>query len=108
MQPTISIPKNWEYPRFTFSDRIQQGIIVGMEYYVKDSFLADKYDNGWRYSVTPHKNSDELLHYHEEQIQQLSPEKLQAQTIAEIGEHQQQIDVLMQQLADVKGSRTDG
>ncbi|MBN4003362.1 MAG: hypothetical protein HWQ58_16745 [Nostoc sp. LPT] len=63
---------------------------------------------GWRYSVIPDKNSEELLHYHEEQIQQLSPEELQAQIQAEIDEHQQQIDALKQQLAAVARGRTDG
>jgi hypothetical protein len=31
MQPTISIPKHWDYPRFTFGQRTQQGVILGMD-----------------------------------------------------------------------------
>jgi len=103
MQLTISIPKNWDYPRFTFAQRTQQGFIIGMEYYAKDSFLAQRYSSGWRYSVITHNNSEDLLHYHEEQIQQLSPEELRSQIRAEINDHQQQIDVLKQQLAAVIG-----
>jgi hypothetical protein len=29
MQPTISIPKHWEYPRFALEQRTQDGIILG-------------------------------------------------------------------------------
>ncbi|MBD6620774.1 hypothetical protein FNW02_34705 [Komarekiella sp. 'clone 1'] len=89
MQPTITIPKDWDYPRYTFGQRTQQGIIVSLEYYTKDSFLAERYGSGWRYSVTPHKNSEELLHYHQEQIQPLSQAELSAQIITEIDAHQQ-------------------
>ncbi|WP_193199659.1 hypothetical protein [Nostoc sp. MG11] len=108
MQPVILIPKHWEYPRFALEERTKQGIIIGFEYYAKDSFLAERFGNGWRYSVTPHKNSEELLHYHQEQIQPLSPEELQAQITAEIDAHQQQIDILRQQLTDVAGGYTNG
>ncbi|MBW4617441.1 MAG: hypothetical protein KME21_30335 [Desmonostoc vinosum HA7617-LM4] len=105
MQPTISIPKHWEYPRFSLGQRTQQGIIIGFEYYPQDSFLAERYGNGWRYSVMTHRNSEDLLHYHSEQIQQLSLEELSSQIQAEIDEHQQQIDALKQQLVVVtKGS----
>ncbi|MBD2473241.1 hypothetical protein [Nostoc sp. FACHB-145] len=31
MQPTISIPKHWDYPSFTFGQRTQQGLIIGLE-----------------------------------------------------------------------------
>jgi hypothetical protein len=48
---------------------------------------AERYGNGWRYSVIPHKNSDELLHYHQEQTQQLPPEELRVQIQTEIDEH---------------------
>jgi hypothetical protein len=53
MQPTITIPKGWEYPRFTLGERTKQGIIVGIEYYPADSQLAHEYGQGWRYSVMP-------------------------------------------------------
>ena len=68
MQPTISIPQHWGYPRFALEQRTQQGFILGMKYYAKDSFLAQTYGSGWRYSVIPNTNSEELLHYHSEQI----------------------------------------
>ncbi|MBE9053536.1 hypothetical protein IQ243_24650 [Nostocales cyanobacterium LEGE 11386] len=31
MQPTISIPQNWKYPRFTVGQRTEQGIIIGIK-----------------------------------------------------------------------------
>ncbi|MBE9037205.1 hypothetical protein [aff. Roholtiella sp. LEGE 12411] len=108
MQPTITIPKDWNYLCFTFGDRTQQGIIIGFEYYAEDSFLAERYGSGWRYSVIPHKNSDELLHYHESQIKPLSPEELSSQIIAEIDCHQQQIDVRKQQLLMVRRGSING
>jgi uncharacterized membrane protein len=108
MKPTISIPKNWDCPRFTFGQRTKQGTIVGIEYYALDSCLAQRYGSGWRYTVIPDKNSEELFHYHEEQLQQLSPQELQAQIIAEIEEHQQQIKVLQQQLLAIAGGASDG
>ncbi|MHC5779372.1 hypothetical protein [Nostoc sp.] len=33
MQPTISIPQHWGYPRFALEQRTQQGIILGFHYY---------------------------------------------------------------------------
>ncbi|WP_269456210.1 hypothetical protein [Nostoc sp. NIES-3756] len=40
MQSTISIPKHWDYPRFCFGQRTQQGVIFGLEYYPADTQLA--------------------------------------------------------------------
>ncbi|MBW4617700.1 MAG: hypothetical protein KME21_31825 [Desmonostoc vinosum HA7617-LM4] len=108
MQPTISIPNNWDYPRFTFGQRTQQGIIIGCEYYPADTLLAHEYGNSWRYAVLIDKNSEEVRHYFDDQIQTLSLAELRAQIIAEIDEHTQQIDALKQQLAAVTGGRTDG
>jgi hypothetical protein len=107
MQPTITIPKGWEYPRFTFDERTQQGIIVGLEYYPADSQLAHEYGQGWRYSVMPNKNFQEVRHYFDDQIQTLSVAEIQAQLMAEIDAHQQQIAVLQQQLTAI-GGRADG
>nr|WP_322666587.1 hypothetical protein [Dendronalium sp. ChiSLP03b]MDZ8209193.1 hypothetical protein [Dendronalium sp. ChiSLP03b] len=98
MQPTISIPKDWEYPRFTFGQRTQQGIVIGIEYKPANTQLAYQYGHGWRYAVLPHKNADEVQYYFEDQIQALSVAEIQAQIIAEIEEYQQQIKVLQQQL----------
>jgi hypothetical protein len=106
-QPTISIPNNWDYPRFSFSQRTQQGVIVGMEYYLTNSQLAYQYGQGWRYAVMHHDDCEEIRHYFDDQIQTLSLAELRAQIIAEIDEHTQQIDALKQQLAAVTGGRVD-
>ncbi len=108
MQPTITIPKGWEYPRFTLGERTQQGMIVGLEYYPADSQLAHEYGHGWRYSVMPNKNSQEVRHYFDDQIQTLSIAEIQQQIQAEIEDHQQQIKTLQQQLVVIKGGNTNG
>ncbi|MBD2492291.1 hypothetical protein [Aulosira sp. FACHB-615] len=104
MQPTISIPTGWEYPRFTFGQRTQQGIVIGLEYKPAGTQLAHEYGNSWRYTVLPDKHSDEVRHYSEDQIQTLSVAEIQQQLQAEIEEHQQQIKAIQEQLAAIGGS----
>ena len=53
---------------------------------------------GWHYVLMPNKNSDELFHFQENQIQPLSPEELFDQITAEIDFYQQQISILNRQL----------
>ncbi|AUB43365.1 hypothetical protein COO91_09540 (plasmid) [Nostoc flagelliforme CCNUN1] len=62
---------------------------------------------GWRYALMPKKNSDELFHFQENQIQPLSPQELFSQIRAEIDFYQQQIAILQQQLAVVTGGFTN-
>ncbi|MBD2302827.1 hypothetical protein [Nostoc sp. FACHB-190] len=104
MQPTISIPQDWEYPRFIFGQRTQQGIVIGLEYKPANTQLAYEYGNSWRYTVLPDKHSDEVRHYSQDQLQTLSIAEIQQQLQAEIDEHQQQIKVLQQQLTAIGGS----
>ncbi|MBD2364653.1 hypothetical protein H6G36_26350 [Anabaena minutissima FACHB-250] len=99
MQPTISIPKGWEYPRFTLGQRTKQGLIIGIQYYATDTLLAYEYGTGWRYTVMADKNSEEVRSYFDDQIQTLSVAELQAQLQTEIDHHQQQIKALQEQLA---------
>jgi len=103
MQPTISIPKHWDYPRFVFGQRTQQGVILGLEYYPPDTQLAYQYGHGWRYGLMPHKQSEDIFHYQESQLKQLSKQELLAQITAELEQHQQQIMILQQQLAAIRG-----
>ncbi len=107
MQPTISIPRHWGYPRFALEQRTQQGIILGLEYYPNGIELAEQFGDGWRYALMPHKNSDELFHFQESQIQPLSPQELLSQITAEIDFYQHQINILTQQLTALTGVRTD-
>jgi len=97
-----------EYPRFTFGQRTQQGLIIGMEYKPADTQLAHEYGNSWRYTVLPDKHSDEVRHYSDDQIQTLSIAEIQQQLQAEIEEHQQQIKVLQQQLVAIIGGSSNG
>ncbi|QFS52155.1 hypothetical protein [Nostoc sphaeroides] len=108
MLPTISIPQHWDYPRFALEQRTKQGIILGLHYYPSGTELAEQFGDGWRYALMPNKNSDELFHFQENQIQPLTPEELFRQITAEIDFYQQQISILQQQLAVVIGGSTNG
>ncbi|MCC5651918.1 hypothetical protein LC609_19280 [Nostoc sp. XA013] len=98
MQPTISIPGHWGYPRFAFDQRTEQGTILGLYYYPSGTELANEFDKGWRYVLMPNKNSDEISYLQENQIQPLTPEELFQQITAEIDFYQQQISILNRQL----------
>jgi hypothetical protein len=108
MQPTISIPQHWGYPRFALEQRTQQGIILGLQYYPNGTELAEQFGNGWRYALMPDRNSDELFHFQENQIKLLTPEELLSELIAEIDFYQQQIAILQQQLAALSGGSSNG
>lgn len=103
MQPTILLPKHWDYPRFIFGQRTQQGVILGLEYYPADTQLAYQYSHGWRYALMPNKQSEDIFHYQESQLKPFSTQELLAQITAELEQHQQQIMILQQQLAAVTG-----
>ncbi|WP_373529044.1 hypothetical protein [Nostoc sp.] len=108
MQPTISIPKHWAYPRFALEQRTKQGIILGLQYYPNSTELAEQFGGGWRYALMPKKNSDELFHFEESQIQPLSPQELFSEITAEIDFYQQQIAILQQQLTVITGGANNG
>ncbi|MHC5747378.1 MAG: hypothetical protein ACYTXT_36985 [Nostoc sp.] len=108
MQPTISIPQHWAYPRFALDQRTKQGMILGLYYYPNGTELAEQFDEGWRYVLMPNKNSDEISYLQEDQIQSLSPQELFTQITAEIKFYQQQIAILQQQLVAITGGSTNG
>ena len=107
MQPTISIPRHWGYPRFALEQRTTQGIILGLYYYPSGTELAEQFDDGWRYVLMPNKNSDEISYLKEDQIKPLTPEELFSEITAEIKFYQQQISILQQQLAVLTGDFTN-
>ncbi|BBD70662.1 hypothetical protein NIES4072_70290 [Nostoc commune NIES-4072] len=108
MQPTISIPQHWEYPRFAMEQRTKHGIILGLYYYPNGTELAEQFGGGWRYALMPHRNSDELFHFQENQIQPLTPEELFNKITAEIDFYQQQISILNRQLTVLTEGATNG
>jgi hypothetical protein len=108
MQPTISIPQDWDYPRFAMEQRTKDGIILGFYYYPNGTEMAEQFGVGWRYALMPNKNSDELFHFQENQIQPLTPEELLSEITAEIEFYQSQIVILQQQLAVMTGGSTNG
>ncbi|MBC6435504.1 hypothetical protein FM036_39285 [Nostoc sp. HG1] len=107
MQPTISIPKHWEYPRFALDQRTQDGIILGLQYYPNGTELAEQFGGGWRYALMSHRNSDELFHFQENQIKPLTPQELFSEITAEIEFYQQRISILQQKLGVVSGGLTN-
>jgi hypothetical protein len=108
MQPIISIPQHWAYPRFTLEQRTEQGTILGLYYYPSGTELAEQFDDGWRYALMPNKNSDEISYLKEDQIKPLTPEELFSEITAEIKFYQQQISILQQQLAVLTGGSSNG
>ena len=108
MQPTISIPRHWGYPRFALDQRTNQGIILGLQYYPSGTELAEQFGDGWRYALMPNKNSDELFHFQESQIKPLTAEELFSEITAEIEFYQQRIAILQQQLVAMTGGSTNG
>ncbi|MEA5503560.1 hypothetical protein VB735_10670 [Halotia wernerae UHCC 0503] len=108
MQPTISIPHGWDYPRFTFGQLTTKGVVVGLVYYQKGTHLAEEFGEGWRYTISPNKHSEEVHHYLEDELTLLSSEELQAQIKAEIDCHQNQIKSLIQQLSICKNCMYSG
>ncbi|BCL39811.1 hypothetical protein [Nostoc sp. MS1] len=103
MQPTISIPKDWDYPRFVFGQRTQQGVILSLEYYPVNTQLAYEYGHGWRYGLMRDKHCQEISHYQESQLKTLSTQELLTQITTELEQHQTQIMILQQQLAAITG-----
>ena len=108
MQPTISIPQHWGYPRFAFDQRTEQGTILGLYYHPNGTELAEQFDEGWRYVLMPNKNSDEISYLQENQIQPLSPQELFTQITAEIDFYQQQISILNRQLTVLTQGSNNG
>ncbi len=108
MQPTISIPQHWGYPRFALEQRTEQGTILGLYYYPSGTELAEQFDDGWRYALMPNKNSDEISYLQEDQIQPLSVQELFTQITAEIDFYQQQISILNRQLDAITRGTSNG
>ncbi|MBD2458323.1 hypothetical protein H6G80_30180, partial [Nostoc sp. FACHB-87] len=98
MEPTISIPPGWHYPRFGFGQRTEHGQIIGLKYYAEDTYLADEYGAGWRYILLLDKHGEDEEHRTEDEINLLSPQELKTTLEAEIQNHQRQIQSLKHQL----------
>jgi hypothetical protein len=98
MQPTISIPQGWQYPRFGFGQRTERGIIIGLKYYSDDTLLAHEYGQGWRYVVLPDENDEDEEHRLEDELQLLTPQELRAEIEAEIAKRLHQIEMLTHEL----------
>ncbi|MCC5640404.1 hypothetical protein LC593_32145 [Nostoc sp. CHAB 5844] len=106
MEPTISIPPGWQYPRFTFGQRTEHGQIIGMRYYEQDTYLADEYGEGWRYILLPDKNREDEEHRVEDELQLLTPQELKTQIETEINNNLRQIELLKSELRAIPVSVT--
>ncbi|MBD2565638.1 MULTISPECIES: hypothetical protein [Nostoc] len=108
MQPTITIPHGWKYPRFTLGQRTEQGIIIGIKYYLSDSLLAHEYESGWRYLVMPDINSIDEGNHLENEIKLLTPQELRAEIQTEIEKCLRQLELLKYELKAIPGGLADG
>ncbi|MCC5640584.1 hypothetical protein LC593_33090 [Nostoc sp. CHAB 5844] len=104
MEPTISIPRDWQYPRFSFGGRTQLGVIIGMKYYAENTYLGNEYGTGWHYIMLADKNGEDEEHRTEDQIQLLSPQELKTTLEAEINNHLRQVESLKHQLDAIPAS----
>ncbi|MBD2468827.1 hypothetical protein [Nostoc sp. FACHB-145] len=98
MEPTISIPPRWKYPRFTFGQRTECGQIIGLKYYAEDTYLAGEYGEGWRYDLLLDKNHEDEKTQLEDEIKLLSPQELKTVLEAEISNHLRQVQLLKHEL----------
>ncbi|MDZ8106719.1 MAG: hypothetical protein RM338_14030 [Nostoc sp. DedQUE12a] len=101
MEPTISIPKGWQYPRFIFGQRTERGAIIGMKYYAQDTYLANEYGEGWRYILLRDKNHEDEEYCMEDDLELLSPQELKTVLEAEISNHLRQVELLKHELKAV-------
>ncbi|MBD2505080.1 hypothetical protein [Anabaena azotica] len=92
MEPTISIPQHWKYPRYIPGQRTEQGEIIGMKYYAQDTYLGKQYGEGWRYVVLPDKNQEDEEHQLEDKVKLLTPEQLKTKLHAEIDYYSRQLE----------------
>ncbi|WP_414546388.1 hypothetical protein [Nostoc sp. CCY0012] len=100
MQVTITIPRGWGYPCFTFGQRTKQGIVVGIEYIPTDSLIAKEGGGGWQYGLLPDKNSKDIIYLPEEKIQQLSPKESEEEILNEIDAYLNEVAILQAQLGE--------
>ncbi|MBE9209458.1 hypothetical protein IQ244_23765 [Nostoc sp. LEGE 06077] len=98
MEPTISIPPGWRYPRFTFGQRTERGQIIGLKYYAEDTYLAEEYGAGWRYIMLLDKNHEDEKTQLEDEIKLLSPQELKTVLEAEINSYLRQVESLKHEL----------
>ncbi|MBD2459211.1 hypothetical protein H6G80_34890 [Nostoc sp. FACHB-87] len=101
MEPTISIPPGWQYPRFGFGQRTERGQIIGMKYYAEDTYLAEEYGAGWRYILLPNKNTEDDETRIEDDIKLLSVQELKTVLETEIINHLRQVESLKYELKAV-------
>ncbi|MBW4617188.1 MAG: hypothetical protein KME21_28935 [Desmonostoc vinosum HA7617-LM4] len=100
MQVTITIPRGWGYPKFTFGQRTKQGTVVGIEFIPADSLIAKTSCAGWYYGLLPDKDSPDIIYLTEDEIQQLSPSESTEEILTEIDNHLNQLAILEAQLPD--------
>lgn len=86
-------------PKYRIGDRVRQGLIVGLESYPADSYLAQMYGTQWRYTLLLNKVEEDLEYIYEPYIEPFSPQELRAEIEEEIAQHKQQLEALQNELA---------
>ncbi|MBD2505572.1 hypothetical protein [Anabaena azotica] len=101
MEATISIPQHWKHPLYTFGQRTEYGVVIGMKYYAPDTYLGSEYGAGWRYVMLPDKNQEDEEHRVENEIRLLTSEELKAQLLSEIDYYSRQLEHLNSELGAI-------
>lgn len=67
----INIPAHWQQPKYSLGQEIEDGIIIGFEYYPENSRIAHALGAGWRYSILPHILDDieDIVYLDESEIE---------------------------------------
>lgn len=98
MQVTITIPRGWGYPKFTFGQRTKQGMVVGIEFIPSDSLIGKEGVAGWQYGLLPDKNTKDIVYLREDEIQPLSAKESEQEILNEIDAHLNEVAILQAQL----------
>lgn len=98
MQVTITIPRGWGYPKYTFGQRTKQGIVVGIEFIPADSAIAHEGGAGWQYGLLRDKKSKDIEYLAENEIEPLSAKESEQEILNEIDAHLNEVAILQAQL----------
>lgn len=98
---TIKLPAHWKPPKYHIGQRVEQGLIIGVEIYPTDSHLGQQYGSNWRYTVLPNKAEEDVEHLMESEIKSLSPQEIKSEIEAEIQLRQSALAALKNELLNL-------
>ncbi|WP_199342031.1 hypothetical protein [Nostoc punctiforme] len=93
MEPTISIPKGWQYPK-----AITNSQFASRNYLTANCELRLANCFGWRYILLPDKNREDEEHCIEDELELLTLQELRTQIQAEIDSYSRLLELLKSEL----------